>query len=145
WLQPAAEDGRFARGNGRIEATEVDVATKAAGRVSEILVNEGDFVDAGQELARMDTKSLEAQHAQARAEVANARSARESALALVAQRIADVAMAESVLIQAEAELDVARRTSQRLQNLLGQKAASAQQADDAAARARTAEASLRVA
>jgi homoserine dehydrogenase len=31
-------------GNGRIEATEVDVATKLAGRVEEILVAEGDFV-----------------------------------------------------------------------------------------------------
>ncbi|MCG9014476.1 biotin/lipoyl-binding protein, partial [Laribacter hongkongensis] len=42
------EDGRFARGNGRIEATEVDVAAKSGGRVAEILVNEGDFVQAGQ-------------------------------------------------------------------------------------------------
>ncbi|MDX5446674.1 MAG: HlyD family efflux transporter periplasmic adaptor subunit [Zoogloeaceae bacterium] len=145
WLQPAADDGRFARGNGRIEATEVDVAAKAGGRVAEILVNEGDFVSEGQIVARMDIKALLAQHAQARAEVANARSARETALALVAQRIADVAMAESVLLQAEAELDVARRTSTRLQSLLREKATSAQQADDAAARARTAEANLRVA
>ncbi|MDX5363873.1 MAG: HlyD family efflux transporter periplasmic adaptor subunit [Pseudazoarcus pumilus] len=145
WLQPAADDERFARGNGRIEATEVDVAARAAGRVAEILVNEGDFVREAEMVARMDTKALEAQYAQARAEVANARSARESALALVAQRIADVAMAESVLIQAEAELDVARRSSERLQNLLKQKATSAQQADDAVARARTADASLRVA
>jgi len=145
WMRPAEEDGRFASGNGRIEATEVDVATKYAGRVAEILVDEGDFVTAGQVVARMDTQSLQAQLAQARAEVANARSARETALAQVAQRVADVAMAESVLLQAEAELDVARRTSERLQNLLKQKATSAQQADDAAARARTAEASLRVA
>ena len=35
------------QGNGRIEATEVDVAAKTAGRVAEILVNEGDFVKAG--------------------------------------------------------------------------------------------------
>ena len=31
----------FARGNGRIEAVEIDVATKAPGRVREILVEEG--------------------------------------------------------------------------------------------------------
>ena len=34
----------IARGNGRIEAIEIDVSTKAPGRVKEILVNEGDFV-----------------------------------------------------------------------------------------------------
>jgi HlyD family secretion protein len=55
----------FARGNGRIEATEVDVATKLAGRVSDILVFEGDFVTAGQPLARMQITTLEAQHDEA--------------------------------------------------------------------------------
>ena len=43
----------FVRGNGRIEATEIDVATRLPGRVEEILVREGDFVKAGQPLARM--------------------------------------------------------------------------------------------
>lgn len=42
-------------GNGRIEAVEADVAAKPAGRVAETLVNEGDFVKAGQVIARMDT------------------------------------------------------------------------------------------
>jgi multidrug efflux pump subunit AcrA (membrane-fusion protein) len=41
----------FARSNGRIEATEVDIATKLAGRISNELVDEGDFVTAGQVLA----------------------------------------------------------------------------------------------
>jgi HlyD family secretion protein len=38
----------LASGNGRIEAVEIDVATKTPGRIKEILVNEGDFVTAGQ-------------------------------------------------------------------------------------------------
>ena len=38
----------FVGGNGRIEATEIDVATRLPGRVEEILVREGDFVKAGQ-------------------------------------------------------------------------------------------------
>lgn len=46
---------RLAGGNGRIDAVEIDIAAKTAGRVREILVNEGDFVRAGQVLARMDT------------------------------------------------------------------------------------------
>ena len=43
WTAAHRNDG-LAGGNGRIEATEVDVATKYAGRVAEILVREGDFV-----------------------------------------------------------------------------------------------------
>ena len=58
----------IARGNGRVEAIEIDVSTKAPGRVKEILVNEGDFVTAGQVLARMDTEQLEAQRRQAEAQ-----------------------------------------------------------------------------
>ena len=42
-------------GNGRIEADEIDIATKFAGRVAEVLVDEGSTVAAGQVVARMDT------------------------------------------------------------------------------------------
>jgi HlyD family secretion protein len=55
----------FAAGNGRLEANQVYVATKYPGRILEVLFNEGDTVDAGQVVARMDTSSLEAQLRQA--------------------------------------------------------------------------------
>ncbi|ENO86019.1 HlyD family secretion protein [Thauera linaloolentis] len=139
------DDGSFVSGNGRIEATEVDVAAKAAGRVQDILVNEGDFVTADAVIAHMDMKSVEAQLAQARAEVANARSARETALAQVAQRKADVAMAEAVLVQRRSELDIARKTSARSQALRADRAISEQVADDNVARVRNAEANINVA
>ena len=58
--QPAGLPDSFAIGNGRIEATEIDIATKTAGRITESLVNDGDVVEAGQVLARMDTQTLEA-------------------------------------------------------------------------------------
>ena len=45
--------------NGRIEADEIDVATKFAGRVAELRVEEGDMVNAGEMFARMDTRDLE--------------------------------------------------------------------------------------
>src|SRR5689334_7830727 len=53
--------------NGRLEAEEIDINTKFAGRLVELLVNEGDFVKAGQVVARMDSRDLEAslRHAQA--------------------------------------------------------------------------------
>jgi HlyD family secretion protein len=65
YLAPELPDG-FASSNGRIEATEIDVATKIAGRVENIMADEGDFVEAGQVLARMDTAVLEAQRHEAK-------------------------------------------------------------------------------
>lgn len=55
----------FVNGNGRIEATEIDVATKLPGRIEDILVREGDFVTAGQPLAKMRLETLEAQRDEA--------------------------------------------------------------------------------
>ncbi len=65
-LRPGELGEGFASGNGRIEATEMDVATKLAGRIAHIEVDEGDFVQPGQFLARMDTQELDAQLRQAR-------------------------------------------------------------------------------
>lgn len=51
----------IASGNGRIEAVEIDVAARTAGRLSDVLVHEGDFVEAGQVVATMDVEQLNAQ------------------------------------------------------------------------------------
>jgi len=66
------DDGALLHGNGRIEATEVDVATKLAGRVDNILVSEGAFVKAGQVLATMQVQTLNAQLREAKAQLARA-------------------------------------------------------------------------
>ncbi|HUI20941.1 MAG TPA: HlyD family efflux transporter periplasmic adaptor subunit [Methylocella sp.] len=47
--------------NGRTDAEEIDIDTKFPGRVLELFVDEGDMVKAGQVIARMDTRDLEAQ------------------------------------------------------------------------------------
>jgi len=60
-------------GNGRLESTEVQIATKIPGRLADVRVDEGDTVLKGQLLARMDTRTLEAQRAQAEAEVLRAK------------------------------------------------------------------------
>ncbi|MBU0938927.1 MAG: biotin/lipoyl-binding protein, partial [Gammaproteobacteria bacterium] len=60
-------------GNGRLESTEVQIATKIPGRLAEVRVDEGDKVLKGQLLARIDTRTLEAQRAQAEAEVLRAK------------------------------------------------------------------------
>ncbi len=50
-LRPAGVPEGFAVSNGRIEATEVDIASKIAGRIDTILVKEGQFVREGEVLA----------------------------------------------------------------------------------------------
>jgi hypothetical protein len=47
-LRPPGLPAGFASSNGRIEATEVDIATKTAGRIDTILVKEGQFVRQGE-------------------------------------------------------------------------------------------------
>jgi HlyD family secretion protein. len=64
-LRPAGIPEGFAASNGRIEATEVDIATKIAGRIDTILVSEGQFVRQGEVLAKMDTRVLQEQRLEA--------------------------------------------------------------------------------
>jgi multidrug efflux pump subunit AcrA (membrane-fusion protein) len=85
-LHPQGLPDGFASGNGRIEGTEVDVSTKLAGRIAEILVNEGDFVTAGQVVARMDTAVFDAQLAQAKAQLRQAQNAQNTAALTCGQR-----------------------------------------------------------
>lgn len=79
----------FASGNGRIEATEIDVAAKLGGRIKDIVVKEGDFVTAGQILAHMQVDTLEAMRAEAVARQQQAVAAVASAGAMVAVRDSD--------------------------------------------------------
>lgn len=51
----------IASGNGRLEADEIDIDTKFAGRIAKLFADEGDIVKQGQVVAVMDTRDLEAQ------------------------------------------------------------------------------------
>ena len=84
----------FASGNGRLEVQEIDVATKFPGRIAEGLVDEGDSVQVGQVVARMDTSSLNAQVREAEAQVLRSRQGQITAKALIAQRRSETLLAE---------------------------------------------------
>ncbi|KNH28275.1 hemolysin secretion protein D [Pseudomonas syringae] len=84
-------------GNGRLEATEVQIASKTPGRLAEVLVDEGDKVTKGQLLARMDTRTLEAQRRQAEAEVIRARENLSAAQANVQLRQSEQLLAHQEL------------------------------------------------
>jgi len=135
----------FISGNGRIEATEIDVATKLAGRVSDVLVIEGDFVKAGQPLARMQIDTLNAQREEARAQHQQAINSAASAAAQVAQRESDKLAAEAVVVQRDSEADAARRRLARSETLSKEGASSIQELDDDRARVRSAQAAAQAA
>ena len=132
----------FVSGNGRIEATEIDIATKLPGRIEDILVREGDFVSAGQPLARMQLETLEAQRDEALAMRQQAEHSVTAAQAQVALREADVTAAQALVGQRESELDAAQRRLKRSQTLSQEGAASIQELDDDRARVRGAQATL---
>jgi HlyD family secretion protein len=88
--------------NGRLEATQVDIATKIAGRVIEIVPQEGDMVSAGSVVARLDKVELEAQLAQGQAEAQRARETIARAEADVRARKAELTLAQQQLQRAEA-------------------------------------------
>lgn len=141
-LAPQGPGEGFVGGNGRIEATEIDVATRLPGRVEEIFVREGDFVSAGQALARMQVDTLQAQRAEAEAVRQQAEHGVAAAQAQVALRQSDVAAARALIAQREAERDAARRLLARLETLSAEGAVSGQELDDHRARVRGAEAAV---
>jgi len=117
FLQPQRLPAGIASGNGRIEAVEIDIAAKTAGRVKDILVKEGDFVQAGQEVARIDTAVLEAQLREAEAQLQRARIGIDTARSQVAQREAERLAAEALIAQRKAELDATQRRVARSEEL----------------------------
>ena len=116
-LTPTGPGAGFISGNGRIEAIEIDIATKLAGRVLNIMVDEGDFVSAGQPLAQMQIDVLEAQLNEARALSRQAVHSVASAMAQTAARKSDKAAAEALVAQRESELDAAQRRLVRSKSL----------------------------
>jgi len=135
----------FASGNGRIEAIEIDVATKLAGRIDDILVNEGDFVQAGQPLAKMQVQVLDAQRDEARAQHQQALNSVVAAQAQVALRESDKRATQALVAQRESELDAAQRRLARSETLSAEGASSIQELDDDRARVRSAQAAVEAA
>jgi HlyD family secretion protein len=124
---PAGIIGR----NGQIEAEEIAIATKYAGRIAEMKFMEGDEVKGGQVLARMDTSETEA--------------SLRAQKAITAQRIQDRDSAASQLRQREAEFDLAKSEFDRGTALLAADAISRQRVDQQRTRVSTTQDAVAVA
>ena len=117
-------------GNGRIEATEINISSKLAGQLEEILVQEGDFVESGQVLARIKVSALEAQLREVQAQQRQAQDGIATAEAQVAMRISEKAAAQAMVVQRETELVAAKNRLARTEILAKDGASSKQQLDD---------------
>lgn len=100
YSQPDKPDP-FASGNGRIEATEVDVASKLPGRVVEIGVEEGKYVHKGEIVARLDTSELDARMAQSHAQIQQAIQNKKYALDLVRQHDSELSFSQKNLVRSK--------------------------------------------
>jgi HlyD family secretion protein len=114
-------------GNGRLEADEINIDTKYAGRIAEMLADEGDLVKAGQAVARMDTRDLTASLKKAEAQVSQARRAVDEANENVAQQKSQLLLAQQQFDRAASLVEKGYQTKevmdQRQQQLDTAKAA----------------------
>jgi HlyD family secretion protein len=125
--RPALPPG-FAAGNGRLEATEYDIAAKYAGRLKTVEVDEGDTIDPGQVVATIDTEPLQAQLQASQAKIKEAQDHLRTAQAQ--ERVK------------KAQLDYAEKQYKRSQQLVKTGAVSGQEADADFANAESARAAL---
>lgn len=76
WLRAMTLPDGIIKAEGRIEATQIDVSSKYAGELVEVVVQEGDKVAAGQLIARVASPELEAQLQAAQLKLRSAQEAR---------------------------------------------------------------------
>ena len=94
----------FASGNGRLEATEINIAAKLAGKIEQLMVDEGDYVKAGQTLVQMQINTLVAELEQANATIKVKEAELEQAKAQLKVEEASLAAANASLASAKSAL-----------------------------------------
>ena len=102
----------IAKSNGRIEATQIDVAAKYAGRLSQVLVNEGDDVTAGRVVAKISSPEYEAQLRGAQSQVLKAKQGLAEANALIVQRKSEITLTQAELERGQQLVDKGYLTRQ---------------------------------
>jgi HlyD family secretion protein len=146
----APESDAVPRATGYVEATEVQVSSKIAGRVERVAVAEGDRIEAGAEVAAIWTTDLDLGVNRVRAERAQAEAGLR--LLVAGSRAEDLAQAQAQAAAATAEIAAfetevvsARTDEARFAQLVQSRAGSEKQLDDARARRLQAEARLQAA
>ena len=115
---------------GRADAKEIDVNSKVAGRVVELLVKEGDEVKAGQVIARIDKRDLEAKKAGDEANIAAIEAQQLQAASVTSMQTGTtqsaLAAAQHAQDKAASDLALAQADYQRYSDLVASGAVSRQ-------------------
>src|SRR6185369_10274949 len=127
-----AKDPALLVASGHVEATDVRISTKVAGRLQTFGLQEGDKIQNGQELARIDTTDIALAFQQAHAERDQA--AADLSLRIAGPRQEDIAGARAQVTQAKADLDGAQKDLDRMQGLLDSGSGTTKSRDDAKTR-----------
>jgi HlyD family secretion protein len=117
---------------GHVEATDVHISAKVAGRLLEAPLKEGDAVKAGALLARLDTTDVELLIRQANADRAQAEA--DLRLRIAGARKEDIAEMEAQIRATEADISGAKLDLDRMQGLLDRNSGTAKARDDAKTR-----------
>lgn len=128
---------------GTVECTTYKASSKVPGRIDDMKVREGQHVEKGELLYVLSTPELDAKLQQAQA-VKSAASALDQA-ALAGARVQQIEAAMNMWQKAQAGLELARKTLDRVQNLYDQGVIPAQKLDEATANYQAMEATARAA
>ena len=115
FTQNKEEGDPFLKVSGNIEATEVDVGFKVSGRIVTLSVQEGDWIERGKVLARLDDEDLLQRLALARATLKSAQARLDKLLA--GSRPEEIREAEAILKQAQFDLENKRTHYERMRTL----------------------------
>ena len=173
WRDAHSSDGNRILVSGNLELTLVDLSFKIAGRMTDRYVTEGDWVKAGQIIARLDPLQLQHQKARDEALVFSAESGYRQMVTAIAyqkatlesdiaarhaelneaqakldellngSRTQDIQQSEAAVTDARAQLEFARSDWERMQALFKNEDISKQQYDQARAKFDSASAVLR--
>jgi HlyD family secretion protein len=140
FTQDKEEGNDFIKVSGNIEATEVDVGFKISGRIVSRFFEEGDWVDQGKVLAKLDDDDLRNRLEVARATLMSAQ-ARLSKL-LAGSRPEEIREAEAAMNQAKSDLENKEAHYERLKPLFERGVIPKDTLDNAEAAFKMAKASL---
>ena len=128
---------------GYVEVSEYRVPSKVPGRVLELRVKEGDYVNVGDTLAIIDAPDVKAKLAQA--ESAESAASAMDQMANNGARREQINGAYALLQQAKAGLEIAQKSYNRVQRLYDEGVMSAQKRDEAFANYKAIEAQVKAA
>lgn len=128
-------------GNGTVMSKDtVNLSPKTTGRLAALYVQQGDRVEAGQVVARMDVGSLAAEYQQREAQLAQAEA--DYARILAGNREEDVRQAEARLVSAQSQVDLTATRLARFEDLADQGAISQNELDQYVSESQSAVASF---